>query len=49
MTEAQKIYLYQPVLSSVDDSSHMNCNVPLCALKIKIYWICFVYFSLPAV
>jgi len=37
------------VLSSVDDSSHMICNVPLCALKIEICCICFVYFSLPAV
>ena len=38
-TEAQKSYLCQPVLSSVDDSSHMICNVPLCALKIEIYCI----------
>ena len=46
-TNAQRIYLYQPVLSSVDDS--MICNVPLCALKIEIYCIVFVYFSIPAV
>ena len=31
LTEAQKSYLCQPVLSSVDDSSHIICNVPLCA------------------
>jgi len=49
LTEAQKSYLCQPVLSAVDDSSHMICNLPLCALKIEIYCICFVYFSLPAV
>ena len=49
LTEAQKSYLYQSVLSSVDESSHMICNVPLCALKIEIYCICFVYLSLPAV
>ena len=37
-------YLCQPVLSSEDDSSHMICNVPLCALKIKIYCVFFCLF-----
>ena len=39
---------HQPVLSSVDDSSHMICNIPLCAFKIEILQA-FVYFSIPAV
>ena len=47
LTEAQKSYLYQPLLSSVDDSSHMLCNVPLCALKIQIYCMFLFIFSIP--
>jgi len=27
----------ESVLSSVDDRCHMICNVPLCAINIKIY------------
>ena len=36
-TGAQRIYLSQPVLSSVYDSSRMISNVHLCALTIEIY------------
>ena len=49
--DTQRIYLCQPVLSSVDDSSRMTCivHVPICALKIETYCMFFVYFSIPAV
>ena len=36
-SDAQRIYLCQPMLLSVYDSSHMICNVQLCAFKIEIY------------